>query len=737
MANLGEVVSGIFSSANTVSNVVNDYTTNQARISTNNKEIQLQYDINKKMRDIQRSSNFENWQQDMTGFFEEIKNGMSNENSPYYCKNNLQAQMFSEILDKNQLGISEKVNQMVFAAETEKDILDTENSMAMIAELYSGQECVDKQNAAWKTLYDGGKITRTQLEAQYQKNYLTQYGNMRTQAAESLKEDALKQNMSAEKFWETIKSQMPELKLRDAEGMEIYTDMSNNDEKLKKECMSIYNAYQQDIWQQTENKFANIWDNIQDQTSVQGRNRLKREARLMLDSYKNTGYMSSDQKIKWTNWLKLEEDLDNARSSGSGSGGSSKVTETFENYLKARSGEALEMLLKDKSLSPNDVATATSRAALQEWMTVPYKENVDKDYDERIKTYDDLYEHRASVPTILDAMLPEIKKKFPEAASYLEDNMKKLIADTQKDPKAYGEEAVSELASWITDWMFSAKGDYTDKDFIRDFNQHKNDCYISKIKYFELNKHGNLQDTYNANKASDIASAAKLAGERDFVHTDRFGREKWVEGKKEALEAKGGIVNVLQNAVVGTLGIPESEYNKIGFYYQPDESGHDMSSKPIITYGDKAYEVIANEDGKGFTVKDVNTGEVMEGKTGGKLKKVMRANQKQEAKEEVKQSSRELAQLKKDRENAVKKAIRESVTTPKAMKAAGGIDEDHWENYKDEESRIGDLRIAARKMDNDANKLSAEKFKEKYGISLEDWTADKVESRRWELILKS
>lgn len=748
MNELLDFTNAILGSANTISNTVDDYLNKDAQASTQDKEIKLQYAVRQEMMKIRTSSNFENWQDDMNDFFEKVKGDMTNPDSPYYCRNNIQADMFKKVLDQNQLGVSAKVDEMVLGAQREKRIVDTENSMAMYSDLYSGQECVDKQDEAWGKLYNLGDITYEQYNQKKQVNYLTEYRKLRVNAAEALKKDALKDNMTEEQFWQAIKSNMPELKLKGADGMEVYTDMTNKDEQLKKECLSIYNAYKQDMWQQTENEFAKLWDRVQDERTEQGRNAVKKEGRFKLDQLKDTGYMSSEQVIKWTNWLRLEDDLANAR--GSGSGSSDKITESYEKYIGAMGGEAIEMILKDKTLIPYEAAQAIHNKSIEEWMTVPYKENVGKNYDQLVKTYDDLYEHKTSVKTITDAMLGELKKKYPSAAEYLDHDMKKLTEEIQKFPKEYQGVAVGELADWIVDKMLSEPGTYQDADFKRDFKQHINDCYIERVKYVELNSEGKLEQKFNANKVSDITDAINLANSKDYAFTDQRGVERFTAGRKEALEAPGGIVNVFQNAVVGTLNIPESEYKNIGFYYKPDEKNYDMTSTPIVTYKDKAYELIANNDGKGFTVREYavdQNGKMqavrdIEGKTGGKLKQVMRANQKQEAKQVVKESAEKTAQIKKQRKLETEKAITESKTMPKAMKATGQFEQDEWDTINVLEERQYRLNVTINKIDKDANKvkdneMTAEEFKKKYNIDYDTWIQDAVRDRRYELILKS
>ena len=69
MSDFANFTQALFGAANTASNVVSDYTTNQAKLSTQSKQIKLQADINNELMQIQQSSDYTNWQQNMNDFF--------------------------------------------------------------------------------------------------------------------------------------------------------------------------------------------------------------------------------------------------------------------------------------------------------------------------------------------------------------------------------------------------------------------------------------------------------------------------------------------------------------------------------------------------------------------------------------------------------------------------------------------------------------------------------------------
>lgn len=722
----------LLNAINAGTNVVNNYTQKQAQLDTRNKQVKLQYDINAKLMDIKKSSNFENWQDDMNTFFEEVKNGMSDKNSPYYCKNNLQADMFTEILDQNQLGVSQKVDEMVYSAERDKAIVDYGNNLSLLSQMYTGQEYITKANEGAKNLFELGYITRDQYQQQLDGNFTRAYQDLQTKMFDDSIDEAIARGESFDSLYSKMKQNTPELIATDTDGLPKTFDKEAMDKTLKKTFQQNYNAKLSDLQQQNANALSSIVQAMRQENTAEGKVQQARRGQLAMNGM--TGLkLSENDRLQYSALFELA--LGGGTTKGSGSGtGSSKPTDSFEALIKAAPDTALQMVADGDVGNTYDAVGTMSYTLTDEWYTKDFKENYGKDMQERQEDFNMLYKGKVSSESLTDAVIKKVLERYPTIQNYANNNFKNLITDMQKNPKQYGGAAAGDLADFLIDTAMGADKNMTDEQFTEQFKKHVNDCYVEKCKYVELDKKGNLEKKFNAKSEKDIAKAARLVQDKDYVFT-YGGQERWAPGKKEALEAEGGIIDTLKSAVAGTLDIPESERSKIGYYYKPDAEHNDLTSTPVITYNNKAYEVIPNDDDKGFTLRDYRTGEVIEGKIGSG--KAERTAAKQDAKSDVKTASQNVAQLKKDREDAVNKAITESTSTPKAMKAGGGIDENHWEDYKDLESRTSDLRITVRKMDNDAKKLDDKQFKDKYGIDLDVWNQDKVESRRFDLILKS
>lgn len=748
MAKITELTNAVFDSINTATNIYNKHLEEEANLSTKTKSIQLQNDVNDELARIRNSSDFGNWNQEVNNFYTRLKSEMSNKDSKYYCRNNLQADQFSLVLEQSRANTIDQVQTMAEKEALSGYRIEIDKGIQNMKALgLSGQALYDE---AVKLIDDGrsiGAYTQEEVEKKKAIAFYDSYNTMYDFFFDYTIDESIERGDSFEKIWNMMQEAGKENMNTDITNLPLGFDKKVVDTQNKKKYQQMYNAKIADIQQANADTLSQVVQDMRQQTTAEGKVSVARRGQMEMNKMKGKQLSESDR-LQYSSIFEIGLN-GNVKGSGSGSG-SKKPGDSFEKYLKAAPDRAIQLAIDNPDLCPYDVSELISNDIIKDWMQKDWDENYDKDYQERIETFGDLYQSKASKESITNVMLDKLVDKYPTAANYLKNNCTNLIKDIQKNPKQYGEASVGELADFMRDWVLSAPANATDEDFQTALKQHVDNCYIERCKYIELKDNGNLRDTFNAKKPADIAKAAQLVSEKDFVFTDTQGNERWAKGKKEALEAPGGVVNVLQNAVVGTLGIPESEYKDLSFYYQRDESGHDMTNKPIITYKDKAYEVIANDDGKGFTVREYAVDENgkmqkvrdIEGKAGGKLQQVMRKGEKTEAATDVKNAGINVATLKKNREQAINKAITESTSIPKAMKAVGTIEKEEWENVKTVENRTTYLNITERKINNDASKvekdkMSAAEFKNKYGIDYNEWIKTGERSAHYELILKS
>ena len=743
MGELANFTNALFGAVNTAVKVDNNILSKEAKLSTQNKQIQLQEDIRNKLMDLRTRADYTNWNQEMTGFFEQIKSGMSDPNSKYYCKNNMQGDMFNSILEQNRLGVTEKVGQMVQQREMEKDIVDVQNSKTLLSQTYSGQQYIDMANELDRGLYETGRISLQQYDQQKDLNFKHGYETMYLNTFDASLDQALAAGKSFDQYFTDIENSIPAMKATDTSGLEKAYDKTGLNAAIKKICQQNYYAKLQDIQQGNANSLSQIVQEMRQSGSVEGKLAVARRGQRAMNNMLGLK-LSEQDRLQYSAIFELTID-GQLKGSGKGSGsgnGSDKATDSIETLIKAKGDTAVQLWLDGKNGNMYDITQAISDNLVNEWFTGDYKENHDKDLSEREEEYETIYRGKMSSDSITDSIINRLAEKFPTAKNYIDNNFKNLINDIANNPKEYGQATVGSLSMFILDWLGESTSDMTDDDFVEAFKKQVNDCYVESVGYMEFNKKNELKKKYDASNPADIAKAAQLVQGKDYVFTYR-GEDIWAPNKKEALEAEGGIVHVLKNAVAGTLG---ADAGDIDFYYKKTKD--DKTSVPIFTYGGSAYEVNATEDGKGFTLTDVNTDKVIDGVVPDK--KGERKQALGQAKAAEKTASENTATLDKEREEKTEQAIQNTNHIPKAVLGSKKIDTEHYSEWTKgtTEQRREYLNKAIAAIDSDAKKIEKQKDKDKksqlreqfekdYGIKFVDWILRDNEDYRYDLILNS
>lgn len=770
MANFADFTMAAMDAANGVAGVLNDYNQKEAKRSTQNKQIQLKADLQDQMDQIRRSSTSDEWESKINDYFQRVKGDMSNKNSPYYCKNNLQAEMFNSILDEAQVSVSGEVKQLVFKADREKAIVDYRNGLTLLAQTESGQSYIDKANEMAKNLFDCGYITREQYQTQLDTNFNSAYIDTATKAFDGTVEEAIKRGDSKENLIKMALDNVTSLMGIDTDGLPKTFDKEAMNKTLKKTFEQNYNAYLADYQYQNVSKLAGIYQEMNQATSQQDIIAIAREGQRMMDGMTGNALSNNDRE-EYSRYFKIAL-AGGVSGSGSG-GGSTKGLEEFEKYAKASPLQAYQWVKEGKLDNSYGAISVMSQTLYEGLMYGTWKENANKDMQQRQSDWDMLYSGRLSENALASKVIEELKKDFPTAAYWLDNDCTKLMADIQKNPDKYGAATVGELSSWMMDTLLGADKNYTNEDFEKDLQDHINNCYVSKCEYAELNDKGKLKKTFNAKDPKQIAQAARVAG-KDYVFNYN-GKDYWAPGKQEALTKEGGVVNVLQSAVRSTLDIPEGV--DISWQWQMDEQHNDMTSTPIFTVNNKNYQVIPNEGDDGFKLAVINPGvetreinnkvyEVRRDKNGneqlqevqyieGKVKDYAGARQAEKDLYKDQQTSKHDTRtgLEDQRIAEIDNSMKSTTEMPKAMQKVWGKDSDEWrktQNTIDARQRmfhdsVVDIEKAAQKVKNTLdnpktkpkNQMQPSEFEAEYGIDYYTWTREKNEYKRYELILNS
>lgn len=258
MAGIIDFTNAMFDSVNTASNIVNDYTTKQAKTSTDYKQLKLKADITDKMNEIRSSSKSEEWPTLINDFFEKTKSDMMNPDSPYYCKNNLQADMFNPILEEARIEVNNKVGQMVWNADRDKALVDYSNMLESAAKTETPENYLKIANQGASDLRSLNYIGEGDLQTQLDNNYVKAYNLAATNYFDNTVDAAIKRGDSEQTVIDMVFKNMPQLTGLDTKGLPKLHD----DTQLKQNCEKIfrqnYKAKLADMQQGNANKLSEI-----------------------------------------------------------------------------------------------------------------------------------------------------------------------------------------------------------------------------------------------------------------------------------------------------------------------------------------------------------------------------------------------------------------------------------------------------------------------------------------------
>lgn len=735
MADFFDAMNAAARSVNVMGGIYEKKLEDQARLSTQTKEIQLQTDINNMLSEIRQSGDDENWNTKVNERFERIKSGMSDKNSPYYCRNNLQAQQFEAIMEQHRVGVSAKVGQMVEQRQNEKDVVNVQNAKNQLGELYYGQDYINKANELDRGLYERGILSPEQYQQRRDLNFKKGYTEVRLKTFEASVDDAIKNGESYEKLKSKLDSAMPEMKHSDINGFEIDFDKTALDDQIDKTLRQSYYAKLNDIQQGNANKLSEIYQTLLQQNSAEARLAVARQGQMTMNGMRGL-QLSETDRIKYAKFF----DIFTASGSGSGSGsGSNGVNyDKFEDFIKAAPEDAIQLVRNGQVVNYHDGARLLSQTLFDGWHYENFSENKNKNIQERQATWGQKYFSSASEETLEIAMYNSLMKEKPALKLVFDTQIKPLVDDIKKNPDDYDDNTVIQLSNLWVDTVLGSNANESDEELVERFNKTKNDVILSKTKFLELDKKGKLLKTFNAKSETDVAKAARLVSEGDFLYTYNGN----TFGKKTELEAKGGVVDVLKNAFAATRGISESDYGKIDFFYKPDPLHDDVTSTPVITYKNEAWVVIPKEGDKGFILKNYhNPEETIEGNLKGG--KEARAEAKQQAKEAEKQAHSAVVDLEHGRVEDTNTNIAGKTNIPKAMQASGKVSSEEWNtsngNQTTRQIYLQDTENAINKAAKNVkkDKMTEEEFFNKFGIKYEDWVRSSEKTAHFNLILKS
>ena len=729
MGALGNFTNALLDAANTTSDVYNKYLTKQAELSTDIKNSQLQIEINAELARIQQSTDFENWNTEINNFFEKRKSAMADKNSSYYCQNNLQAEMFTKILDQSLISVTNHVNNMVIQEQKQKNKIDVNKSIINNKNLgLAGQELYD----ANKALLDKAQEVGTYSQAEYEQmneaifydSYSSMYYNMFDQSAE----EAIKRGDSLNKIWDWMQNNASALMKVDKDQIPEGFDKEAYDNKIKNELQRKYNAKQQDIWDQTEMQFADYYDRMLDQRSLEGRNNVAQQARNYIDKVKNTGLASADQITKWTSRFVLEDYLDPA--------GTTTKSQAVSALSKMKPEDQMNFFIgqwkKGSKGEEGGIAGLYNAYNL-------FKESVLK----QAQTIDP-----NATWTDIERECPVVMQFFEKAKEQFKNipGMKDVLSNAEEMLGIIGvnETNLASAMDITYDMLFEA--DVSDMDgptrenYVKRVAIAYNSLFgneLEKNKSYEWLKDEpgmeavtNFKLGVTGNEKNLAQALYTLQNNPDLVYKDKTQKVQEAYG----LDIKRGLINIEaaeKNEIAKYIKATEGRSINTGAISSDweEDGAYDVKATRVYTIDNQQYR-LSSPDGKSL---------VIETKKAGDNKDAWKPTQS--TKQVEKQNSAGEAKDRKTLEKESDNKIMASTQMPKAMQAAGKFTDDDprydWANTNNIEDRQYMLRVTANRISSDASSMSEAEFKNKYGFTIQEWKKSSDERKRWDLIINS
>ena len=305
---IGKATDAFFDAINTGSSIVKDYTENEARFATTTKKYNLQADINNEMQKIAMNGNYTTWQTDINSFFEKIKGQMSDPNSQYYCKNNLQAKMFNEVLNDSLVSVGNRVSMMVMQKQLSQMGVDRDQAInRLIEQNVTGNDFVKRANeiddAYWLV---NGNVNPDEKQATRESRVRYGYESDRRSYFNKFKMDAIRNGDSFETLWDMTKTNASVISATNENGTPMAIDFNGIDTKLEKELKSDFLAAQKDYQKENANQLSMIYQKLNQATDDTQRVNIAKDGQRAMNLMKEHD-LSEDDRNKYAQYFKLSD----------------------------------------------------------------------------------------------------------------------------------------------------------------------------------------------------------------------------------------------------------------------------------------------------------------------------------------------------------------------------------------------------------------------------------------------
>ena len=440
MAKMIELTNAVFDSINTATKIYNKHLEEEADLSTKLKSIHLKNVVDEEFARIRNSSDFQNWSKDVDDLYSRLKGEMSNKDSPFYCRNNLQGEQFSLLLEQSRANTINQVQTMADqeAKKSYRIVIDKEiQEMKQLGVM--GKELYDKSSELIKDARRINAYTQEEMQQKLAVVYYDAYNTTYDAAFDAQIDKAIENGDSFNKVWEDMQWLSEDVMKYNPNDIPVGFDKTQVDTQLKKKYQQRYDARIQDMQQTNANKLADLYITMQ-QSNAEGKVNIALQGQTALRGMKGNK-LSENDKIKYANYFKLEEYY------GSGARGSSSQRKAAADKLDVQD----YMDFYFNAIENGDASTVYNAwKDCQDDMLEEFK-NVTGNQNASIIDLEKAY---PKVGTFLNKAKDRLPPDFKDVINYAE-NVVKSTLNTKDDKEAYKEELNSTL-DLVYDIVFDA-----------------------------------------------------------------------------------------------------------------------------------------------------------------------------------------------------------------------------------------------------------------------------------------
>lgn len=720
MGVIGEFNNTLLNSANTLNGIYRAEKEAQAKLDLSYMSIGLENEIKNKMLQLQNSDDYENWGTEIDNFYQQRLDQLGDKNSRYYCKNEYTANLARQMLEASRVDYTNKANVMAQQKIAQQDIVNYQNAKTELRNIARGQEYINGAVALATTLKANGRLDPQQYDSEIKNIYTEGTYYYYADKLDAKIEDAIGSGKSFDQLYsEEVLSDKEGTRLYGQDGLEIKVDKTAVMEQLKKTEQQKYNAKLAEMQTKNEQYFVtDVSDIMSDIVNIKSgaSNKTVQDVvtRINIGINKNdtmTGNkLAQGKQREVANWYKsLLNDVESwEKEIKSGNSGSSNSVTSFETYIKGMPGVVMRQIANGTIQDSYAAVDALNNIYIEDFFSNEWKETKGMNYQQKQDYWNKHYSELA-IMQILDSKFLKDRLHNEQQFASIAYKYDKFLADIKKHPDDYSPDAGEYIATFVYDALASS-GKNTDMNkLVEEMDKQLNLVTMSKLN--KLFKNPN-----------NIVRSVKELQENDVVTTDTNGREKWIAGTKEKVDA---IAAEQKNYIESTLGInlSDPQYKKVRNDIEPIPEFRDENGN--------IYHLETDEKGKNVNIVDQN-GNIVKGKTKEELKAADKL-----AKEKSKEAMTTAHNANLDytmNKNAQTNESINSASISNVMKNVGVVSENEWNSgdlttrqiyIQDTESKINSMAKDVRK-----GKMSAEEFKNKVGISKEDWDKMKADARR-------